>query len=414
MAELAARESIASLAEAWLARSDGWRASPLPAALRILYESRKCRAAFRGDITHCAAGLGLLAVFYLPLHASMTSRQLAFDSLYVGLLAPAQFIALIAVLRRPDPFWRDVALGTPSLLAMASGTYLFIVGGGTGSVLFVAISVMLMLFAIISVHMRFTMAVGWVLAWQIFFAAGIATAGDLAPAFQIDVILVGLTCGLYMLLANWRMHVEQQRSFVFSLREQMQQDALTAENRTLDALARRDALTGLANRRAYDSWLHTVWVQAGAGGAGTVGLVMLDVDHFKLYNDFYGHPAGDSCLSAIGACLREQLRGTSDQVARIGGEEFAVLLPGVGLNQCADIAERLRAAIVAMELPHLGHGSGKLVTISCGCASLKVAEAAPRDLCVAADAALYEAKQSGRNRVCLGDVVSHTRTAADA
>jgi diguanylate cyclase (GGDEF)-like protein len=212
-----------------------------------------------------------------------------------------------------------------------------------------------------------------------------------------------------MLLANRRMHAEQQRGFAFALREQTRRNDLTAQNRTLDEMTRRDALTGLANRRAYDSWLQALWAEAASCGLSTVGLIMVDVDHFKSYNDFYGHPAGDGCLATVGTSLREQLRGTSDQVARIGGEEFAVLLPGVALAQCADIAERLRLAIAAMELPHLGHAADQVVTISCGCAAVKVQGAQPKDLCAAADAALYQAKQTGRNRVCLGELALHAQ-----
>ncbi len=130
------------------------------------------------------------------------------------------------------------------------------------------------------------------------------------------------------------------------------------------------------------------------------------MDRFKAYNDFYGHPSGDACLQAIARCLREQLRGTSDRVARIGGEEFSVVLPGLDGELCADVAERLRAAVAALELPHLDNEHGRIVTISCGAASLLATEPmSPRDLVAAADAALYHAKQTGRNRVCLADTV---------
>jgi diguanylate cyclase (GGDEF)-like protein len=264
--------------------------------------------------------------------------------------------------------------------------------------------------AVVGVHLRFDLAAGWMVAAQIMFAVGVFTKHDGASTvsedFQFELMLMYLTCGAYMLLVNWRMHREQQRGFAFSLREQLRRNTLTAQNRTLDEMTKRDALTGLANRRAYDSWLQALWTEAASCGLGTVGLIMLDVDHFKPYNDFYGHPAGDLCLATVGTALREQLRGTSDQVARIGGEEFAVLLPGVALAQCGDIAERLRTAISAMELPHLGHGIEQVVTISCGCASVEVPSAKPQDLCAAADAALYQAKQTGRNRVCLGEMAA--------
>jgi diguanylate cyclase (GGDEF)-like protein len=128
------------------------------------------------------------------------------------------------------------------------------------------------------------------------------------------------------------------------------------------------------------------------------------VDHFKSYNDFYGHPAGDACLQLVARCLSEQLRGSGDMVARVGGEEFAILLPDLRLETAGDIAERVRQAIEALELPHLGQGVGRVVTISCGACSLVPRRGMTvKDLFAAADCALYAAKQAGRNRVCLAE-----------
>jgi diguanylate cyclase (GGDEF)-like protein len=130
--------------------------------------------------------------------------------------------------------------------------------------------------------------------------------------------------------------------------------------------------------------------------------VIIDIDKFKAYNDFYGHAGGDVCLQTVARCLREQLRGTSDFVARLGGEEFAALLPGLPLDVCGDIAERLRLAVLALELPHVGLGPGGLVTISAGVAAVAATQGtSAENVFAAADEALYAAKEAGRNRVGL-------------
>jgi diguanylate cyclase (GGDEF)-like protein len=106
----------------------------------------------------------------------------------------------------------------------------------------------------------------------------------------------------------------------------------------------------------------------------------------------------------VARCLREQSRGTTDHVARIGGEEFAVLLPGLQLDRCGDIAERLRVGVAVADLPHLGAPPPRRITISCGAASFQAGQGFTQaDLFAAADAALYAAKQAGRNRVCVAD-----------
>lgn len=410
VANAAAPESLAAMTEAWLVQRGGWVTPPLPPPLRSMYDAERARLRYRGDVTLCATTVGVTAIFYPLLAASLpdgrgSGGMYLFRVIYLGLLAPVSVLSLIVMLFKPKPVWRELAMAAPSLPAMLMWAYVFAGGPGNFTVLFVAGMLMVMLFVIISVPLRFGVAVAWMAAAQILFATAIARAANLSRPLQFDSMAIGLTCGAYMLLANRRMHDEQQFAFVLTLRERLRREALAEKNQALDDLVQCDSLTGLASRRAYDSWLDSLWSQAACGGVAAVGLIMIDVDHFKLYNDYYGHPGGDSCLAAVGACLREQLRGTSDKVARIGGEEFAVLLPGVALGQCGEIAERLRLAIAGLELPNPGHGMGKVVTISCGCASLRVEEAAPRDLCAAADSALYQAKTSGRNLVCLGDFV---------
>jgi diguanylate cyclase (GGDEF)-like protein len=210
-------------------------------------------------------------------------------------------------------------------------------------------------------------------------------------------------CSLFAVFGAWRVETETRRSYALMLRERLKRRDLSHLNSELVELARRDPLTGLANRRAYEIAEAASWRSAERAGIA-VGLVIIDIDHFKSFNDFYGHPAGDACLQAVARCLAEQVRGTADVVARVGGEEFAILLPDLTVDTAGDIAERVRHAVATLELPHLGCGPGRTVTVSCGACSL-VPEpgTTPKDLFAAADAALYAAKQAGRNRVCLAE-----------
>lgn len=174
---------------------------------------------------------------------------------------------------------------------------------------------------------------------------------------------------------------------------------LQEANRALDAVSKRDALTGLANRRCFDAWLAEAIVAAGVD-AKPLALFMVDVDNFKVYNDGYGHLAGDSCLREVATLMEWLFEDTPMRVARYGGEEFAVILPAIQIGEARAIAERLRLVVETRGLEHRFVPARK-VTISIGAAGLRVTDESPGSLIRRADGALYAAKRAGRNRVCL-------------
>ena len=168
----------------------------------------------------------------------------------------------------------------------------------------------------------------------------------------------------------------------------------------LERLASRDGLTGVANRRHFDETLAAEWKRARREARGLT-LLMIDVDHFKRYNDTYGHPAGDLALKQVAGALELEMHRPGDLVARYGGEEFAVIMPTTGNGGADIVAGRILARIRTVAIPHSG-GEGGLLTLSIGIAALTPdGQSNPEALVAAADAALYQAKHSGRNRFCM-------------
>ncbi|OFW96880.1 MAG: hypothetical protein A3D94_14375 [Alphaproteobacteria bacterium RIFCSPHIGHO2_12_FULL_66_14] len=176
---------------------------------------------------------------------------------------------------------------------------------------------------------------------------------------------------------------------------------LTDLNRRLDALSNRDGLLGIANRRHFDSALDIEW-RRSSRDKSPLSLLMIDVDHFKQYNDRYGHQAGDSCLQKIARAALAELKREGDLLARYGGEEIAALLPNTPAEGALLIAERLRKAIADLLIPHAGSPVAGHVTVSIGVATrIPTSSTSPNLLIGAADRGLYHAKQTGRDRVQL-------------
>ncbi|MBR0708212.1 sensor domain-containing diguanylate cyclase [Bradyrhizobium liaoningense] len=175
----------------------------------------------------------------------------------------------------------------------------------------------------------------------------------------------------------------------------------------LASLATTDGLTGLANRRAFDERLTDEWARARRDGT-QLSLLLIDVDHFKKFNDHYGHLAGDGCLRALSRILSAHARRPADLAARYGGEEFALLLPNTGPDGCAEVAEAIRRALLDLAMLHAQNPPSRLVTVSVGAAASLPSEttADSSTLVAAADRALYAAKDSGRDRLVMsGQVV---------
>ena len=194
----------------------------------------------------------------------------------------------------------------------------------------------------------------------------------------------------------------RRRAVLMDLRSTLQADALEHANRSLAQLLRQDTLTGVFNRRYFDETMDRLWRETEAAGR-PLGLILLDVDRFKSFNDRQGHQAGDTCLKEVALCLATSLRESDYVVARYGGEEFAVILPGVNAVEAYAIGERLRRSVEGLAWPH---PAGGIVTVSVGTTAC-VPDAGRRHYALvdAADSALYASKEAGRNCVTANFIV---------
>jgi diguanylate cyclase (GGDEF)-like protein len=207
----------------------------------------------------------------------------------------------------------------------------------------------------------------------------------------------------FALYCNYGLERDERHSYLLRRRQLALRRRLNAANDELGRHARLDPLTALANRRHFDEFVRQSWDDAARRGA-ELALLLVDIDHFKAYNDRFGHQAGDDCLVAVAQALVSCVRRPGDLVARWGGEEFAVVLPNTDAATAAQVAERMRTAVAARR--HVDDGSALAGTVT---VSVGLAHARPRAaddvnvgvhaLVAKADGALYRAKQAGRNRV---------------
>lgn len=188
--------------------------------------------------------------------------------------------------------------------------------------------------------------------------------------------------------------------FIFDISERKRmEDVLVRLNKQLESLSFNDALTGVANRRMYDQTITAEWARAHRHQE-PLSLIVIDIDHFKEYNDCYGHVTGDDCLKTVASLLEGVSSRSTDLLARYGGEEFVLLLPNTNGKAARDLAERCRQAVLDQQIPNAGSPVNGLVTISAGVSTMVPAADTDSSMILeAADKMLYLAKQRGRNRI---------------
>lgn len=223
------------------------------------------------------------------------------------------------------------------------------------------------------------------------YAAALLVGRSMPPPVAASAFASLICCAYLSLVSNFYLERDFRRSYLHALRDRLRQAQA-------EAASRSDALTELGNRHMLNERLADLW-QAADPNREPVAAVMLDLDHFKTFNDRYGHPAGDTCLRRVAGCVAAELRGEDDFAVRYGGEEMLVILPATELGKALEIASRIRRAIEAMGVPHDGIGARKVVTASFGVAAATTNALSSSELIATADVALYAAKRQGRNQV---------------
>jgi diguanylate cyclase (GGDEF)-like protein len=216
-----------------------------------------------------------------------------------------------------------------------------------------------------------------------------------------DSLLMVFTNTMFTLILAYTLEHGTRKEWLLSQIERQQGDALQAATQRLHGLSMLDPLTGICNRRQFEADFQRIWADSEPDHR-PLAMLMIDVDFFKHYNDAHGHPAGDRCLKQVAQALSKAAWQAHGLVARLGGEEFVILLPGADIHQAERVGEAVCEAVRQAGIPH-GHtqvpGLATL-SVSVGATSLVARKGtAPRSVFALADQALYIAKNGGRNRV---------------
>jgi diguanylate cyclase (GGDEF)-like protein len=362
---------------------------------------------------------------YLTQGRRATARELRY--FLIVALAIAAITMLLDAIALPEEMMRGMFLRValvlmPGLVLMANAYRIRLRTlklGVTGTIIaFGAIVVHLASYADTATATRYTMSSSLLLGmalllmpllrkeklgFAIGFCAAIFVTGlwpNALPGMVMlqHVIISLLVCSAALAIA-FRHISEGERAFLFDLRDRFTQTELEQNIRVLRELSERDALTGLCNRRSFSKLFARSYQRANIGEQDEVTVMMIDLDHFKRFNDEFGHQAGDRALRAVGQCLESEFRDIGGLVARFGGEEFIAAIRSGSVTEAEQVAENVRSAIARLDIP-IRDCTRRRISTSIGIASTSSQAAVElSDLTARADRALYQAKREGRNRV---------------
>ena len=326
-----------------------------------------------------------------------------------AVVGPPIVLISILLIRHTKPGWlREAVAVFPGIVAAVIILVLFLLTRSPFRADYLDGMFLIVVYNNTITQARFPAAVGLTLVVSLLVVAGLVLAPEEPVPIKSAQLGIVLSVGIMTLMANFELERERRRQYLLNLREKLANDVLESHNRNLRVLSEQDGLTGAFNRRSLDINLPEM-VRTSKAQGQAIGVIMIDVDHFKAYNDGFGHLAGDDCLRRVAAALIGTTRNKGDMVARYGGEEFVVVLTNAPEMAVNALAERLRKAVIAQEIPTPGPAGG-VVTASLGLAQCghqtpegpMQCTCTPASLLGRADEALYAAKQSGRNRVCVG------------
>lgn len=363
---------------------------------------RRLRYCFVSGLLSLFVFNGFLIVDYLMVHDIFWLAV----KLRLGVFTPAAAALLLLawlapkwVLRHIPPLMVEAIVLVSGLCAAASLAFILSTSHSPYSQYYHVGFTVVVLYGNLVQRLRFWYAVVLSLSIYAIHLGAVLMVPSSEPRLIVPTLFLMAATVCFSLTANYAFERDERKRYLRSLRQGTLLNELGTAHQRLQKLSRVDVLTGLYNRMHFQEQLQQVW-QRAEHDHDDVSIVMVDVDHFKKYNDRYGHPAGDRCLARVGEALVASVRRPADVVARFGGEEFIVLLPQTGAPMARQVAERIRRAVESQALVHEGSDTAGVVTVSVGVATLQAGgRAGATELISAADAALYRAKAQGRNQV---------------
>lgn len=385
------------------------RSSPIPASLQPqwnLWINAERAPAVRVML---ALGSVLYLLFYFndaAIHQDMSTASLMIRTSILALLGPLA-VAVLFLVRSADT--RDAVLMggiacagigamVPPLLLPSSSA---VSTGYFASMLCFPVAISML------VSTRFSYAVAATAVVMAALLVALLKVHARSKIALLEFFTAFLPVALFCMQVCWLRLRDMRRTYLRIVIQELQMRQLDSANQRLHTQADTDALTGIANRRAFDRVLHDTIARLHSTPQGeSVALLMLDIDYFKPYNDHYGHPQGDVCLRRVAHALRDALRSRDTLVFRFGGEEFAILATGLdGQHALNTLAARVLAAVTDMQLPHTARPDALgYITISAGACLVTAqdTQATPDTVLQCADQYLYQAKHAGRNRFISG------------
>ncbi len=386
---------MAMIVEETLRRGFRWLRFPAP--LEDIFERETSVARVRHMIVAGMIAVLTYDLFLFSDYSMVPDIIKAALIIRLGIVTPLTLLVMAAQYRGLSPQLREGAGMAVTLAGGAGLIYLLGLSREPNASYYIYGLILVIMFGNIVLQLRFWYAVAASLVMMaVYSTVTLATLGSL-PITQINNIVVLLSTVALSLFANYKLEQDHRRSYLLNLRERIHGAVLSDRNNKLMELSHIDPLTGLANRRELTEYLDLLLQKPATN---QLAIVMFDVDHFKLYNNYYGHPMGDECLRQIAIVLAKSARRSADLVVRFGGEEFVAVLPGCDLPTAERFAERILKAVQDLLIPHAASPISIYVSISAGVATGRITTSTDvQSIFARADAALYRAKSAGRNCV---------------
>lgn len=385
-----------ALVERALVRGFALLVFPQPLEQRFMHEaaSRRLLLIFFAGVFSVLMFVAMLMTDYFMVPDNLKLAAI----LRVGLFAPITLSGLYFIYRLRMPAVREWLVAGGSLMASFFSLVLIMSSASPWAHAYIVVLSVIVVYTNTIARFWPALVVCLLTAGEHVLAMLVMPASLGAISVPATVLLISII--VFTLIGNYKLEHDERLAFLLNLREHALHRELQAAHDRLAYTAKTDALTQVANRRHFDEFLARVWDMSIRQGT-PLALMLMDVDHFKAYNDRYGHQAGDQCLCSVAQTLAGTMRRPGDLVARWGGEEFAVVMTDTPLDQACAAAERARQAVQDRGMGHAASSCASVVTVSIGVASVEAGDGMTMAEFVRhADSALYAAKALGRNRVC--------------